>query len=82
MRYAHAGGQNPPIIVIHGNQTGKVPTSYQRYLEKVYRRELKLIGTPVRIEFRTSDNPFDDKRSKMTERQAQRKRRVRYQRRV
>jgi GTP-binding protein len=76
MRYAHAGGQNPPIIVIHGNQTGKVPTSYQRYLEKVYRRELKLIGTPVRIEFRTSDNPFDDKRSKMTERQAQRKRRV------
>lgn len=76
MRYAHAGGQNPPIIVIHGNQTGKVPTSYQRYLEKIYRRELKLVGTPVRIEFRTGDNPFADTQNKMTDRQAQRKRRV------
>lgn len=76
MRYAHAGGQNPPIIVIHGNQTGKVPTSYQRYLEKVYRRELKLVGTPVRIEFRTGDNPFAETQNKMTDRQAQRKRRV------
>ena len=76
MRYAHAGGRNPPLIVIHGNQTGKVPTSYARYLEKVYRRELNLVGTPVRIEFRTADNPFADKRSKLTERQVQRKRRL------
>jgi len=76
LRYAHAGGQNPPLIVIHGNQTGKVPNSYQRYLEKVYRRELKLVGTPVRIEFRTSDNPFSDKRNKLTDRQVQRKRRM------
>jgi GTP-binding protein len=76
LRYAHAGGQNPPLIVIHGNQTAKVPTSYQRYLEKVFRRELKLVGTPVRIEFRTSDNPFTEKRGKMTERQVQRKRRL------
>ena len=76
MRYAHAGGQNPPLIIIHGNQTGNVPTSYQRYLEKVYRRELKLVGTPVRIEFRTSENPYTEKRSKMTERQIQRKRRL------
>jgi GTP-binding protein len=76
LRYAHAGGQNPPLIVIHGNQTGKVPNSYQRYLEKVYRRELKLVGTPVRIEFRTSDNPYADKRNKLTDRQVQRKRRM------
>ena len=76
MRYAHAGGRNPPLIVIHGNQTGKVPTSYARYLEKIYRRELKLVGTPVRIEFRTSDNPYAEKRSKLTQRQVQRKRRL------
>jgi len=74
LRYAHAGGQNPPLIVIHGNQTASVPKSYQRYLEKVYRRELELAGTPVRIEFRTSENPFADKRDKLTQRQVQRKR--------
>jgi GTPase len=61
LRYAHAGGSNPPLIVIHGNQTEEVPRSYQKYLEKVFRRELKLIGTPVRIEFRTGENPFADK---------------------
>ncbi|MEH6636358.1 MAG: ribosome biogenesis GTPase Der [Halioglobus sp.] len=76
MRYAHAGGQNPPLIIIHGNQTANVPNSYQRYLEKVYRRELQLVGTPVGIEFRTSENPFTEKRNNMTERQIQRKRRL------
>ena len=77
LRYAHAGGQNPPLIIIHGNQTGKVPNSYQRYLQKVYRRELQLVGTPVRIEFRTGENPFVEKRNKLTDRQVQRKRRLR-----
>ena len=76
LRYAHAGGQNPPLIIIHGNQTGDVPNSYRRYLEKVYRRELQLEGTPVRIEFRTSQNPYADKRNKLTQRQVQRKRRL------
>lgn len=76
LRYAHAGGQNPPLIIIHGNQTGRVPTSYQRYLEKVFRRELELVGTPVRIEFKTGENPFADKRNQLTQRQAQRKRRL------
>ncbi|WP_116365437.1 ribosome biogenesis GTPase Der [Parahaliea mediterranea] len=76
LRYAHAGGQNPPLIVIHGNQTGKVPASYQRYLEKIFRRKLDLTGTPVRIEFRTGDNPYADKRNKLTQRQVQRKRRM------
>ena len=76
LRYAHAGGRNPPLIVIHGNQTGKVPNSYQRYLEKVFRRQLDLVGTPVRIEFRTSDNPYSEKRNKLTQRQVQRKRRM------
>ncbi len=76
LRYAHAGGQNPPRIVIHGNQTGKVPASYQRYLEKVFRRELKLFGTPVRVEFRTGENPYAGKRNKLTGRQVARKRRL------
>jgi GTP-binding protein len=76
LRYAHAGGQNPPLIVIHGNQTSKVPVSYQRYLEKIFRRELELVGTPVRIEFRSSENPYAEKRNKLTERQVSRKRRL------
>jgi len=76
LRYAHPGGQNPPLIIIHGNQTAGVPNSYQRYLEKVFRRELKLTGTPVRIEFRTGDNPFEGKRNQLTQRQVQRKRRL------
>jgi GTP-binding protein len=76
LRYAHAGGQNPPLIVIHGNQTGKVPNSYQRYLEKTFRKALDLEGTPVRIEFRGNENPYADKRNKLTQRQVQRKRRL------
>ena len=76
LRYAHAGGQNPPLIIIHGNQTAKVPVSYQRYLEKIFRRELALVGTPVRIEFRSAENPYAEKRGQMTERQVTRKRRL------
>lgn len=76
LRYAHSGGSNPPLIVIHGNQTEKVPVSYQRYLENVYRRELKMVGTPVRIEFRTGDNPYADRRNPLTERQMERRRRL------
>lgn len=58
LRYAHAGGHNPPIIVIHGNQTSAVPAHYTRYLEKSFRRALELHGTPVRIEYKSSENPF------------------------
>ncbi len=76
LRYAHAGGQNPPLIVIHGNQTGKVPAAYQRYLEKIFRRELKLTGTPVKVEFRTGENPYAGKRNQLTQRQVARKRRM------
>ena len=64
LRYAHAGGANPPIIVVHGNQTDKLPEHYKRYLEKTFRRELKLWGTPVKLIFKTGDNPFDDKQQK------------------
>lgn len=76
MRYAHAGGANPPIIVIHGNQTDKVPNSYRRYLEKIFRRELAMEGTPVRLEFKSSENPYAEKRNQLTKRQIDRKRRL------
>lgn len=58
LRYAHAGGSNPPVIIVHGNQTAKVPAHYVRFLEKTFRTALQLRGTPVRVEFKTGDNPF------------------------
>lgn len=60
LRYAHMGGQNPPIIVIHGNQTESVSKDYKRYLENIFRKVLKLQGTPVQLEFKTGDNPFKE----------------------
>lgn len=66
-RYAHLGGKNPPRIIIHGNQTDATPNSYKRYLENYFRDALKLQGTPVMIEFKTSDNPFRDKKPKPVE---------------
>ncbi len=76
LRYAHAGGHNPPIIVIHGNQTESVPNHYARYLEKTFRNALKLHGTPVRIEFKSSDNPYAGRKNKLTARQLEKKRRL------
>lgn len=76
LRYAHAGGRNPPRVVVHGNQTDKVPDSYRRYLEKVFSRELDLKGTPLRVEFKGSDNPYAGQRNKLTQRQINRKRRM------
>ncbi len=73
LRYAHQGGKNPPIIVIHGNQVDKVPGSYKRYLEKGFRKYLKLEGTPIRIELKGGENPFAGKRSELTPRQISRK---------
>ncbi len=60
LRYAHQGGQNPPIIVIHGKQALKVPKSYQRYLMNHFTKALRLFGTPLRIEFRQDDNPYEE----------------------
>jgi len=76
LRYAHAGGQNPPIIVIHGNQTDKVPEHYKRYLENAFRRELKISGTPIRLEFKSSENPFAGKKNPLTERQITKRKRL------
>ena len=76
LRYAHQGGRNPPLIVIHGNQTERVPATYKRYLVHAFRDALKLTGTPIRIEFKTGDNPFKGRRNKLTGRQHKRKQRL------
>jgi GTP-binding protein len=60
MRYAHQGGMNPPVIVIHGNSLERVPDAYKRFLEGRFRKAFDLVGTPLRIEFKISDNPFKE----------------------
>ncbi|MCP1364788.1 ribosome biogenesis GTPase Der, partial [Halomonas sp. BBD48] len=59
LRMAHQGGSNPPIIVVHGNQTEALPEAYKRYLTNTFRKVLKVRGTPMRFEFRSGKNPFD-----------------------
>jgi GTPase len=59
LRMAHQGGSNPPIIVVHGNQTESLPEAYKRYLTNTFRKVLKVRGTPIRFEFRSGKNPFD-----------------------
>lgn len=58
LRYAHQGGQNPPIVVIHGNALDGIDENYKRYLEKRFRETFSLVGTPLRIELRSSKNPY------------------------
>ncbi|WP_019028395.1 ribosome biogenesis GTPase Der [Colwellia piezophila] len=62
LKYAHAGGYNPPIIIIHGNLAKKLPMSYKRYLMNYYRKSLKMMGTPIRIQFKDTVNPFAGKK--------------------
>jgi len=76
LRYAHAGGHNPPVVVIHGKQTDKLPQSYVRYLEKTFRKALKLEGTPVRILLRSDENPYVKAEEGLTQQQVAQKRRI------
>ena len=76
LRYAHQGGRNPPIIVIHGNQTAEVPESYRRYLVNRFRKLLKLEGTPLRLELRTGENPYEGRRNPLTPRQIKQRQRL------
>ena len=76
LRYAHQGGRNPPVIVIHGNQTEKLPDAYRRYLINRFRKAFKLKGTPVRLSLKTGKNPFKGKRNKLTPRQERKRRRL------
>jgi len=62
LRYAHQGGSNPPIVVVHGTALNAVPDSYRRYLESDFRKVFRLEGTPLRIEFRSGRNPYVDRR--------------------
>jgi GTP-binding protein len=76
LRYAHQGGRNPPVIVIHGNQTDHVPDAYRRYLVNVYRKAFDLMGTPVRVAFRGDENPYAGKRNPLTPRQVRKRKRL------
>ena len=76
LRYAHQGGRNPPVIVIHGNQTDHVPDAYRRYLVNVYRKAFDLTGTPVRVTFRGEENPFAGKKNPLTPRQIRKRKRL------
>ncbi len=76
LRYAHAGGYNPPLIVIHGNQVKKLADSYKRYLMNYFRRSLGIMGTPIRIEFREGSNPFEGRRNKLTPNQMHKRKRM------
>lgn len=76
LRYAHIGGHNPPVIVIHGNQLNDLPDNYKRYLNNEFIKHLGLIGTPLKLEFRGGDNPFAHKKKKLSQRQVNKKRRL------
>ncbi|QUJ68140.1 ribosome biogenesis GTPase Der [Photobacterium sp. GJ3] len=77
LKYAHAGGYNPPIVVIHGNQVNELPGAYKRYLMNYYRKTLEMMGTPIRIQFQNSDNPYGNmKRQKLTVSQERQRKRL------
>lgn len=76
LRYAHQGGSNPPVIVVHGNQTKSLPDSYKKFLANFFAEALKVKGSPIRVEFKTGENPFEGKRDKLTPRQRYNENRV------
>ncbi len=76
LRYAHQGGKNPPLIIVHGNQVAHVPEAYRRYLVNTYREAFRLHGTPVKVEFRSDTNPFAGRRNELNARQKEKRRRL------
>ena len=76
LKYAHAGGYNPPIVVVHGNQVEDLPDSYKRYLMNYFRRSLKIMGTPIRIQFKEGANPFEGRKNSLTASQQRKRRRL------
>ncbi len=76
LRYAHQGGRNPPVIVIHGNQTDRLPEAYRRYLINRFRKAFKLKGTPVRLAFKKGKNPYEGRRNTLTPRQERKRKRL------
>lgn len=76
LKYAHAGGYNPPIVVIHGNQVTDLPDAYKRYLMNYFRRSLKIMGSPIRIQFKEGANPFEGRKNSLTASQQRKRRRL------
>ncbi len=76
MRYANPGGHNPPRIVIHGNQLKRLADSYARYLNGFFRKKLHLVGTPIKFEWKESENPYQGRRNKLTPRQEYKRKRM------
>lgn len=77
LKYAHAGGYNPPIVVVHGNQVKKLPDSYKRFMMNYYRRSLKVMGTPIQLRFQEGGNPFEGMNTKkLTVSQERRRKRM------
>ena len=76
LRYAHMGGKIPPRIIIHGNRTDTIPDSYKRYLENTFIKAFRLVGTPIRLEFRGGGNPYQDRKNTLTDRQLRKRKRL------
>lgn len=76
LRFAHPGGTHPPTVVIHGTRVKSLPDSYRRYLENYLRQHYKLVGTPLRLEFRQGENPYAGKTNPLSERQIRQRRRM------
>ena len=76
LRYAHQGGRNPPVIVIHGTQAERTPEDYRRFLGNSFRQAFDLRGTPVKVEFRSETNPFAGRRNPLTPRQVKSRKRL------
>jgi GTP-binding protein len=76
LRYAHQSGRNPPAIMIHGNQTEQLKDAYKSYLANVFREAFKLTGVPLRLEFKTGDNPFKGRKNELTGRQIKKRKRL------
>lgn len=76
IRFAHPGGTNPPTIVLHGNQLEQLPASYLRFLENAFREQLDLTGTPIKLQLKTTENPFAGRKNTLTPRQQRRRKRM------
>ena len=76
LRFAHPGGENPPLFVVHGTRLRDLPDSYHRYLENFFRKRFKLVGTPVKFIFKEGENPFEGRRNELNERQQAKRRRL------
>jgi GTP-binding protein len=76
LRFAHPGGENPPLFVVHGTRLRTLSESYRRYLENFFRKRFKLVGTPVKFIFKENENPYEGKKNVLTDKQVEKRRRL------